>query len=175
MPKDHLANQLGEADVFRSKAGKLQAFLEAGVQSSHRKCVEATATIPDNSIEPTEIEAQAYLGRVETAYITCLYIRAALIYLHITLHGTNSMALPDTKRSVFEWTFSFRFVPDHTWLSKLVWPLCIVGSMATTAKQQQFFHETITSPGIDRHSPCMIWQVLDIMERCWKKNTSDSI
>ena len=106
-----------------------------------------------------------HLRKIEVSLITCLFVRAALIYLHITLHGTDSRALPAGKKLVFEWTFHFRFLPERTLLPNLVWPLCIAGCMPTTAKQQQFFRETATSSGIDRQSTCMIWRALEI-SRC---------
>jgi hypothetical protein len=105
-----------------------------------------------------------HLRKIEVSLVACLFVRAAFIYLHITLRGTDSRALLAGKKLVFEWIFHFRFLPERTLLPNLVWPLCITGCMTTTVKQQQFFRETVTSSGIDRRPTYMIWRALDIVK-----------
>jgi len=175
MQRDNLSNQLDKANDFQFKAERLQKLLEEGVRHSHLKNSKLTATAPDRSIQPTE--AEMHSRRTEVSLVTCAFVHAALIYLHITLHGTgtNSRTLPGAKKLVFEWIFVFRFLPDYTLLPSLVWPLCIAGCMATTVKQKQFFRETVISSGIHRLSTCMIWRALEIMETCWKVPANDGM
>jgi len=172
MKKDQISDQPGQAYNFRFKANKLQNLLEEGVRSSHQNCGQLTATTPDYHIWPAE--AEAHMRRIEGSAVTCLFVRAALIYLHIMIQGMDSRVLPSIQKSVFEWTFSFRFLPEPV-LPDLVWPLCIVGCMATTSSEQRFFRETVISSGIDYLSSCMIWQALEIMEKSWDVHRSDGM
>ncbi|RDW56675.1 hypothetical protein BP6252_14061 [Coleophoma cylindrospora] len=160
-----------EIGGFQDEANRLQSRLEDGIRVSHRKCVELTSIIPDRSIQPAE--AEAHLRKIEVSLVNCLFAHAALIYLHITVHGAETAALPATKKLVFEWIFTFRFIPEYTLLPSLVWSLCMAGCMATTENQRQFFRETVASSGIDSWSSYMIWRALEIMEICWHGPKSD--
>ncbi|RDW58395.1 hypothetical protein BP5796_12325 [Coleophoma crateriformis] len=166
-------SKLDEIGGFQGEASEIQCWVEDGIRVAHQKCVELTAIAPDRSIQPAE--AAAYLRRIEVSLVTCLFAHAALLYLHITLHGADAVARPTTKKLVFELIFTFRFIPEHTLLPSLVWPLCIAGCMATTVSERQFFRGTVASSGIDSRSSCMIWRALEIMEICWYRPKSDGM
>lgn len=173
MEMDKSLNKPDEIPSFQFKADRLQDLLKAGVRDSHLKCVELTAIKPGRSIQ--RVEAEMHSRRIEVSLVTCLFASAALIYLHIMLHGTDAVALPTANKLLFEWIFNFRFFPECTLLSDLAWPFCITGCMATTVKQQQFLRETVITSGIDRLSTCMIWRALYVMEMCWKVSTSEGM
>lgn len=164
--KDQISSQPGEENSLRSQTDHLWNLLENGLQSLYRRDAKLAETTPNSTNNPDSHPERTSL------WVTSLFARAALIYLLITLHGTNAREMPATRKLVFEWIFNFRFLPNHAFLPSLVWPLCIAGCVATTAVPQKFFRDTIESSGIDQQSPCMIWHALDVMEKCWEPSTS---
>jgi hypothetical protein len=162
-----------DTEDFRSKVKRIWIHLEEGCEDAQRRYIALTAKEPDRRLQPSEFEA--YSRKVDSFSLTCLFNFGALIYLHITLHGTDPGARFTANKMVFEWIFAYRFIPDNRLLSNAVWAFCVTGSLATTVSDRKFFRETVTTSDIDRSSPCKIWQALDIMEKCWNKSRDDSM
>lgn len=162
--KDQLSSQPGEENSLHSKADHLWNLLEVALQSLYQRDAKLAEATPNSTNNP-----ESHPQRMDL-WVTSLFARAALIYLLITLYGTDARELSATRKLVFEWIFNFRFLPDQRLLPILTWPLCITGCVANALVPQKFFRDTIASSGIDQQSPCMIWHALDIMERCWGKS-----
>ncbi len=173
---DEQKYQLGlhpdEIDGFSSKAERLKDLLEEATPYFIQRYGEIEESASHYTIEVAKAKAHLQLMKV---WVTGIFVRAAFIYLHIALHGMDLQALPAANKLTFEWIFNFRFIPDRNVLPSLVWPLCMAGCMASTTQQKQFFRDTITFSGVDPQSPCLIWRALEIMEECWKVNSSGSM
>jgi C6 transcription factor Pro1 len=158
--RDQASNQQNQEDLQR-RAADIEQRLEGGLRKAAKPYVELTEY--SESARTTEMSRQ-----IEIKGITQVMALAALIYLHVSVHGSGPQSLPVASELLFRWMFNIRFMPDSRIVPYLVWPICIAGCMATTPLQEQFFRDIVADAVADENSNGTWLYVLQVMELCWK-------
>lgn len=106
-------------------------------------------------------------------YVTQIYTLAAVTYLHVVVSGAQP-ELPEIRESVSSTIEALKTIPDPMLARTMLWPLLITGSMVLK-EEEQFFRDIILSSGISKTSSAPGFNVLQVLEECWRIRSTRSL
>jgi hypothetical protein len=105
---------------------------------------------------------------VYSDYVTEFYSRSALTYLHVIVSGAYP-ELPEIRENICTTMEMLRRIPHPLLPRSMWWPMLIIGSQAFEEDEQKLVRNTIAGAGIHETSIGFGYNVLKILEECWKR------
>jgi len=101
-------------------------------------------------------------------YVTEFYGRAALTYLHVVVSGPHA-ELPEIRENVCTTMELLQRLPNPLLPRSMWWPILITGSLALLEDEQTMIRNIILGAGVSETSIGFGWNVLKVLEECWKR------
>jgi C6 transcription factor Pro1 len=101
-------------------------------------------------------------------YVTELYGRAALTYLHVVVSGPCP-ELPEIRENVCKTMELLKRLPNPLLPRSAFWPILITASLALEENEHTMIRNMISGAGVSETSVGLGWNVLKFLEECWKR------
>jgi C6 transcription factor Pro1 len=101
-------------------------------------------------------------------YVTELYGRAALTYLHVVVSGPCP-ELPEIRENVCTTMELLKRLPNRLLPRSAYWPILITASLALEEDEHTMIKNMISGAGVSETSVGLGWNVLRVLEECWKR------
>lgn len=169
------------ADAIRNTLANGIAALNADIAAAFEALRDSHNHHPHSAptpVPPSWLPDPAKRSLTVKRAVTLVFARAAQVYLHTTISGSQS-SVAEVRTSVSDTAAALRdlraVAGDAQAVRSLVWPICVAGSMAEGVGSgegggglQGFFKALIDEVGYQAHDFGNTKTVLGIMERCWE-------
>ena len=145
-------SQLGSLDIHQ--VAEAANNIQSELQIRDAQICNEIDSIRERYSGPPPHHRTVLYQKYTTLVITRMFVCAALVYLQTVV--SSDLSILNISAALSNFMAIMSHVPDPRMFRGLVWPLCVMGCMASSQPHQETFRNTITDAMSD---PPQIWKL----------------